>query len=66
MTAQDRIETEVRSFCDALPLSFVHIEVAVAEGKRAGDAEFGKLVANRIATKVQALRERFNVHFDRS
>jgi hypothetical protein len=59
------IESEVRTFCDTLPLSDIHKGIAVQEALRAGEAEFGKSCALRIAAKLQTIRERFKPHFDR-
>jgi hypothetical protein len=53
------LEADVRAFCEALPLSLIHIEIAVQEGRRAGCAEIGKVIAARISERVQKFRERF-------
>jgi hypothetical protein len=55
------IETEIRAHCASLTLGAVHVEVAVECGRRYKSAEYGRVVANRIASKVITLRERWNI-----
>jgi len=54
------IEREIREYCSTKPLADVHVGIAVEHAVKYGIDE-GKGVADRIASKLEAVRQRFNI-----
>jgi hypothetical protein len=56
----EQIAEDVRVYAETLPMGDIHIEIAISAGVQMRSAEHGRIVAERIARKLESIRHKFS------